>query len=136
MDSTPFDIWRKERRLFKLFFNGASKDNPGAAGGGGVIINLEEHKEITCSWSIDFGTNNQAEAYGSLQGLKQIQTLKVNKALIFGDSMLIIQAMIVPTQISDPKLVRILQRIKLLSYSFRSLQYFHILQELKKIRGD
>jgi len=136
MDSTPFDIWRKERRLFKLFFNGASKDNPGAAGGGGVIINLEEHKEITYSWSIDFGTNNQAEAYGSLQGLKQIQTLKVNKALIFGDSMLIIQAMIVPTQISDPKLVRILQRIKLLSYSFRSLQYFHILRELKKIRGD
>ena len=136
MDSTPFDIWRKERRLFKLFFNGASKDNPGAAGGGGVIINPEEHKEITCSWSIGFGTNNQAKAYGSLQGLKQIQTLKVNKALIFGDSMLIIQAMIVPTQISDPKLVRILQRIKLLSYSFRSLQYFHILRELKKIRCD
>jgi len=99
MDSTQFDIWRKERRLFKLFFDGASKGNPGAVGGGGVIINPEEHKEITCSWSIGFDTNNQAEAYGSLMGLKQIQTLMVNKALIFGDSRLIIQAMIVPTQI-------------------------------------
>ena len=108
MDSTQFNIYRKERILFKLFFDGASKGNPGAAGGGGVITNPEEHKEITCSWSIDFGTNNQAEAYGSLQGLKQIQTLKVNKALIFRDSRLIIQAMIVPTQISNPKLVRIL----------------------------
>ena len=82
-----------------MFFDGESKENLGVAGGGGVIINPEEHKEITCSWSIGFGTNNQAEAYGSLMGLKQIQTLMVNKELIFGDSRLIIQAMIVPTQI-------------------------------------
>ena len=35
MDQTQFDIWMKERKKFKLFFDGASKWNPGAVGGGG-----------------------------------------------------------------------------------------------------
>ena len=38
MDQSQFEIWMKERKIFKLFFDGASKGNPGAAGGGGVII--------------------------------------------------------------------------------------------------
>ena len=39
MDKTQFEIWLKERKIFKLFFGGASKGNPGAAGGGGIFRN-------------------------------------------------------------------------------------------------
>ena len=38
MGQSQFEIWMKERKLFKLFFDGASKGNPAVAGGGGFII--------------------------------------------------------------------------------------------------
>ena len=37
-DHSRMEIWMKERKLFKLFFDGASKGNPGVEGGGGVMI--------------------------------------------------------------------------------------------------
>ena len=33
MDSDQFENWLKERKIFKFFFDGASKGNPGKAGG-------------------------------------------------------------------------------------------------------
>ena len=41
MDKSQFGNWLKERKMFKLFFDGASKENPRMAGGGGIIICLE-----------------------------------------------------------------------------------------------
>ena len=38
MDKLQFENWLRERKIFQLFFDGASKGNPGRAGGGGVII--------------------------------------------------------------------------------------------------
>ena len=35
-----------------MFFDGASKGNPGKAGGGGVVINPRGKVEIEYSWSI------------------------------------------------------------------------------------
>ena len=33
-DKSQFENWMKERKIFKLFSDGASKGNPGMAGGG------------------------------------------------------------------------------------------------------
>ena len=38
LDKSQFGNWLKERKTFKLFFDGASKRNPGVVGGGGIII--------------------------------------------------------------------------------------------------
>ena len=46
MDNSQFENWLKERKIFKLFFDGASKGNPGKAGGGGVIINPDGKVEV------------------------------------------------------------------------------------------
>ena len=37
MDQSHFEIWMKERKILKLFFDMASKGNPGATRGGGII---------------------------------------------------------------------------------------------------
>ena len=46
MDKSQFENWLRERKIFKLFFDGASKGNPGKAGGGGVVVNHTGKVEI------------------------------------------------------------------------------------------
>ena len=76
----------KERRIVKLFFNGASKGNPRMAGGGGVIISPEGEIEMEYFWNIGNDSNNMAEAYGLWQGIKQLEKKGVEEAIVFGDS--------------------------------------------------
>ena len=38
MDKSQFENWLRERKIFKLFFDGASKGNPRSAGGERVIF--------------------------------------------------------------------------------------------------
>ena len=45
LDTSQFENWLKERKIFKLFFDGVSKGNPGRAGGGGVIFDPGGNKE-------------------------------------------------------------------------------------------
>jgi hypothetical protein len=57
-----FDKWKKERSDCILSFDGASKGNPGRAGGGGLII--KPNAEVMVRYAIGLGiaTNNHAEA--------------------------------------------------------------------------
>ena len=64
MDKSQFENWLRERKIFKLFFDGASKGNPGRARGGGVVINPRGKVEIEYSWNIGYDSNNMVEAYG------------------------------------------------------------------------
>ena len=80
----------------------------GKSDGGGVIYNLKENIEIDYSWSIGFDTNNMDEAYSLWQGLKQLENLGVDEAMVFGDSRIIIQVMNVPRQLNNLKLYRLL----------------------------
>ena len=70
LDKSQFGNWMKERKIFKLFFECASKGNPGMVGGGGVIICPEGKIEVVYFWNIGIDSNNMAEAYGMWQGIK------------------------------------------------------------------
>ena len=124
------EIWMKERKLFKLFFDGASKGNPGMDGGGGIIISPEGNNEYEYYWNIGNDTNNMAEEYGLWQGLKQLENLGVKEAIVIGDSRLIIQAMNGKSQGINLRLSKSIKRIQSISRTFRHLEFFHILREL------
>ena len=70
LDKSYFENWLKERKIFKLVFDGASKGNPRRAGGGGVVIGPDEKIDIEYYWNIGQDSNNMAEVYGLWQGLK------------------------------------------------------------------
>ena len=130
MDKVQFENWLKERKTFKLFFDGASKGNPGRAGGGGVIINPRGKAEIEYSWSVGHESNNIAEAYGLWQGLKQVQNLGVEEVVIIGDSRLIIHALIKGRKGNNERLEGLLKRIRYMAKSIRKIEFFHVLREL------
>ena len=135
MDNSQFENWLKERKIFKLFFDGASKGNPGRAGGGGVIINPRGKAEIEYSWSIGHESNNMAEAYGLWQGLKQVQKLGADEVVVIGDSRLIIQALSRGRRGKNERLEGLLKRIRYMAKIFRKIEFFHVLRELN-MRAD
>ena len=114
----------------QTLFDRASKGNPRVAGGGGVIIFPEGNIETEYYWNIGNDTNNMAEAYGIWQGLKLLEAMGVDEAIMLGDSRLIIQAMNGTSQCQNLRLSRLLKRILFISRSFQHLEFFHILCKL------
>ena len=125
-DKSQFENWLKERKIFKLFFDGASNGNPGMAGGGGVIICSEGKIETKYYWNIGEDSNNMAEAYGLWQGLKQLKDKGVDEAMVFGDSCLIFQAMNGASHCRNLRLDKLIKRIKSISKLFRQIFFFFI----------
>ena len=135
MDKSQFENWLREWKIFKLFFDGASKGNPGKAGGGGVVINPRGKVEIEYSWNIGHDSNNMAEAYGLWQGLKQVQKVGADEAVVIGDSRLIIQAVSGGRRGKNERMERLLKRIRYMIKRFRKIEFFHVLRELN-MRAD
>ena len=130
MDKSQFENWLRERKIFKLFFDGASKGNPGKAGGGGVVINPRGKIEIEYSWSIRHDSNNMAGAYGLWQGLKQVQKVGADEVVVIDDSRLIIEAMNGGRRGKIERMDRLLKRIRYMAKGSGRLNSFMFLGSL------
>ena len=75
-DRASFELWCKEIGRNLLFFDGASKGNPGEAGGVGALFGPDRDLNFTYSWNLGIDSNNMAEALALWQGL--------NEALLHG----------------------------------------------------
>ena len=53
-----------------MFFDGASKGNPGLEGAGGVIFDSKGNKQKEYAWGIGRATNNGAEWLALIKGLE------------------------------------------------------------------
>ena len=81
-------------------------------------------------WNIETDSNNMVESYRLWQGIKQLKVKGIEKAIVFGDSRLLIQALNGASQSRNLRLTRMIKRIKAYSKSFRRLEFFHVLREL------
>jgi ribonuclease HI len=127
MKEEEFGEWKSQRSKHILFFDGASKGNPGVAGGGGVLLNPDGQLELSYAWGLGVETNNRAEALALWQGLNQAISKKVKDLVIIGDSKLIIQALTLRNPVKQTKLQHILEKIHLLLKRLRTYQMFHVL---------
>ena len=64
-----------------MFFNGASKGNPGVAGGGGVLLDFDNIMEFSFSYGLGVGTNNIVESLVLWKGLNQSLTHGISKSM-------------------------------------------------------
>jgi ribonuclease HI len=138
----PHELWevRKQREDFKewrriqhkhiLFFDGASKGNLGATGGGGVIYDPTKFRELVYSWGLGEETNNIAEALSLWQGLIQARKLAIQDIMVIGDSRILIQALATNTLPNQMNLRKITKKILWLSHSFHKIDFFHVLRQL------
>lgn len=75
---------------FKLNIDGASKSNPGAAGIGGVIMNHKGDFIAAFAKNIGIATNNKAEVWALVQGLKIAAQMERSRIIIDTDSMFLL----------------------------------------------
>lgn len=71
---------------FKLNIDGASLNNPGMAGIGGVIRNHKGEFVAAFAKNIGIATNNKAELWALKQGLKIVIELEISNVIIETDS--------------------------------------------------
>ena len=82
------------------------------------------------SWGLGIDSNNVAEFYGLLQVLKIAMSKGIVKLLVFGDSPLLINALIKKKSPSHLKLGQIYQKILHLSNKFQAIRFYHVLRGL------
>lgn len=103
--------WIQKQNRPTLFFDGASKNNPGQAGAGGVIKDEQGRNLVTYEWGLGIMTNNKAEAYSLLLGTSIARNLGIRNLLIVGDSAIIIASMIIGKEFNQAALNNIKGRI-------------------------
>jgi ribonuclease HI len=121
--------------IFKMNFDGCSKNNPGLAGAGYSIC--EGTKEVY------FGhlfvganaTNNHAEYAGLILGLQQAIEFGIKRMIVEGDSLLVISQMTGKYKCKSPNLIELYEKAKELEKQFEELHFNHILRNENK-RAD
>ena len=93
-NETEFAKWKSKIKTLILYFNGASKGNPGQDGGGGIIEDPRKDKATHYAIGLGIESNNRAEALALWQGLKLAINLRIQDLAIIGDYRIIIQAII------------------------------------------
>jgi ribonuclease HI len=128
MPEESFRNWNKEMDCYSLFFDGATKGNPGNAGAGGVIKNKQGQIEHRYAWGLGQDTNTQVEAMALLQGLKILQKMRIKEVKIIGDSQTLIKMLVENSNPKDLRLSRSMERIRKNVSFFQKISFFHVLR--------
>ena len=133
LEDDDFINWRCSLEEHCLFFDGASKGNPGPSGGGGVILTPSGSTRSSFAWGLGVESNNFAEFYALWQGLRQAIRLNIRSISIFGDSKIVVQAMHTKSRPTSLPMKRIFQKILVLAGKFHSISYYHVLRHLNSL---
>jgi ribonuclease HI len=110
LSNSEFKEWLSQQHSNILFFDGASRNNLGVIGVGGIICDLGGNPLVQFSWGLGNVTNNSAEAYALWQGIRLAKAYGFRKIIILGDSMIMIRVLI---NQSDPDSKALLLTIKI-----------------------
>jgi ribonuclease HI len=130
MVEQDFLKWISSLDEWCLFFDGASKGNPGQAGGGGIISEPFGTIHLSYTWGLGYASNNQAEYLALWQGLIQALKLNVQKIMIFGDSKQVVEALNSKKSPKDIALAHLYKKIFLLLSQLKEYKLYHVLRTL------
>jgi len=123
--------------MYTLYFDGASRSNPGPASYGGVIYD-ENNKEIaTYKKYIGRHTNNVAEYLGCFHGVQACIQEGIKNVTIYGDSKLVIEQVSGRWKVKSDNIKPIYNEIKkvLDTNPFEKIEFKHVKRNKNK-RAD
>lgn len=135
-DTKNINVFQLNDKLPKyiLRFDGASKGNPGKCGAGAVIY-LNNNEIWSDSVYLGTQTNNYAEYYGMVIGLKEAIKRNIKDIYVEGDSMLVIKQMLGHYSVKSDNLKALFKEAKTLQLQFNYINFKHIYRN-KNQRAD
>jgi ribonuclease HI len=123
--------------MFSLYFDGASRGNPGPASLGGVIYDSLKEEKINYKKAIGVATNNYAEYQALLVGIKVCIKYDIKEVNIYGDSKLVIEQVKGNWKVKSDTLRPIYLEIKkhITPEYFTKITFNHVRRHLNK-RAD
>jgi ribonuclease HI len=122
--------------MFTLYFDGASRSNPGPASYGGVIYENGVER-YTYKKYIGSTTNNVAEYKALLNGLLLAKEKSITRLAVYGDSKLVIEQVTGNWKVKSPLLTPIHREICtfLVNNPFEQITFQHVYRKNNK-RAD
>jgi ribonuclease HI len=122
--------WWRSQKIATIFFDGASKGNPGTAGAGGVIYDSDGLRRDSFCWGIGQKTNNQAEIQALLKACQIARDRGYKEFQALGDSEILIKNLNTDNLFTNASLNKTLNRLKRILLDFDSYKFYHILRNL------
>jgi ribonuclease H / adenosylcobalamin/alpha-ribazole phosphatase len=124
-----------EEDIYEMYFDGCSKGNPGLSGAGAVIYKNGQEIWSNSYFVSDNSTNNVAEYFGLIKGLKRAIKMNITRLIVKGDSQLIIKQMLGEYQVKSQNMVEMYEIAKKMEEKFESITYHHVYRKYNK-RAD
>lgn len=122
--------------MYTLYFDGASRGNPGKASYGGVIYTYDNTEFMTYCDVLPKGTtNNEAEYIALYKGMCIASTYCIRELRVYGDSTLVIQQMNEQWKVKHPSMKQWFDKCKMLERTFETITYEHVERKFNK-RAD
>jgi len=109
-----------------LFTDGASRGNPGEAGGGASLVGPDGGELIAGRWYLGRRTNNAAEYLALIHGLEEAAALGVKELEVRMDSELVVRQLTGVYRVRDAQLKKYFARVKELLAGFDSVRIKHV----------
>jgi ribonuclease HI len=113
----------------RIYTDGGARGNPGPAGIGVVILDLDQGKEgatlATVSKYLGETTNNQAEYQAVINGLTEASKLKAQEVEIVSDSELLVKQCRGEYKVKDPDLAKLFMQVWNLQQNFKKVIFNH-----------
>lgn len=119
----------------KLFTDGGARGNPGPAGVGAVITDMDGKVLVARKKFLGVATNNQAEYQALLLGLEEAKKIGVKEVACYLDSELTVKQMRREYKVKNPGLAALFVKVWNLLPSFEKVTFHHVLRE-KNVLAD
>jgi len=120
----------------RIYTDGGARGNPGPAGIGAVIIDLDQGSEgeVLAEISEYLGetTNNQAEYQAVIAGLSKAANLNAQEVEIISDSELLVRQCNGEYKVKDPDLAKLFMKVWNLQQNFKKVIFNHTLRSGNK----
>ena len=126
--------------LYLLFFDGGSRGNPGPGGAGSVIVRLHVPTHAACvlwvssmAYASADTTNNVAEYWGLVHGLRQAKTGDYSPLHVIGDSALVLSQLRTQHPPRKPQLVRLFNEARAIATDIDVASWGHHYRTFNKM---
>jgi ribonuclease HI len=119
-------------KTLRLFTDGAARGNPGPAGLGVVIEDDQGMRLRGLHRYLGPATNNEAEYYALIEGLKALREWKPDRLEIYMDSKLVVEQLKGVYKVKKPELQRLHRTAMELLAGFGEVEVKHIERERNK----